>query len=210
MLVLRRFAGFVLLMLGSQTLQAGLNKWVDENGQVHYGDRVPSKYLKKQHEVLNDQGVVVKKYPAYPSREDILNQRKKQREQAEIDKKQKAIEEQQALRDRVLLETFTTERDILMSRDARVDAVQSQITLTEANIKNYEEKLQKLKKRIAAIEASKRKVPENMHKDVVAVSRQLETYYQFVETKEIEKQKIIEDFDKDIKRFRVLRKTTTR
>ena len=210
MLVLRRLAGFVLLMLGSQTLQAGLNKWVDENGQVHYGDRVPSKYLKKQREVLNEQGVVVKKYPAYPSREDILNQRKKQREQAEIDKKQKAIEEQQALRDRVLLETFTTERDILMSRDARVDAVQSQITLTEANIKNYEEKLQKLKKRIAAIEASKRKVPENMRKDVVAVSRQLETYYQFVETKEIEKQKIIDDFDKDIKRFRFLRKTTTR
>ena len=210
MFVLRQFLGLCAVMLVSQSVQAGLNKWVDEEGQVHYGDRVPAKYLKKDREILNDQGVVVKKYKARLSREDLLNKRKQTAAQAEQSRKKKMQQEQEALHDRVLLETFTTERDIVMARDARVDAVQSQISLTETNIQSYESRLQEVKKRIAAIEASKRKVPENLRKEQVSISRQLETYYQYVETKASEKQKIIADFDRDIKRFRVLRKTTTR
>lgn len=210
MLVLSRFAGFVVLMIASQSLQAGLNKWVDENGQVHYGDRVPAKYLKKERSILNDQGIVVKKYKARLTRADILKKQKERQEEAERKRQQAIADAEVALRDRVLLETFTTERDIIIARDARVDAVQSQISLTETNIKNYEEKLRKGKKRILAIEESNRNVPENMRKNVVAVSRQLETYYQYVEAKAIEKQKIIDRFDKDIKRFRELRRTVTR
>ncbi len=210
MFVLRQLLGLCVLALVSQSLQAGLNKWVDENGQVHYGDRVPTKYLKKEREVLNDQGVVVKKYKARLSREDLLNRQKQRAEEVKQSAEEKAIAEQQALHDRVLLETFTTERDIVMARDARVDAVQSQISLTETNIQGYESRLQQIKKRIASIESSNRKVPENLRKEQVAISRQLETYYQYVETKTAEKQKIMESFDSDIKRFRVLRKTVKR
>jgi len=210
MVVVRQLLGFSLLVLMSQSAMAGLNKWVDENGQVHYGDRVPTKYLKKEREILNDQGIVVKKYKARLTHADILNKRKEQAVLAKQNQQEQQLVEEQALHDRVLLDTFTTERDIIMARDARVDAVQSQISLTETNIQNSEEKLQKVKKRIVSIEKSKREVPKNLRKEQIAVSRQLESYYQYVETKANEKQRITDDFDRDIKRFRILRKTTTR
>ena len=35
-------------------------KWVDENGQTQFGDRIPPRYLVKEHEELNEQGVTIK------------------------------------------------------------------------------------------------------------------------------------------------------
>jgi hypothetical protein len=36
-----------------------LYRWVDKNGQVHYGDSVPAEYAEQDREVLNRQGVSV-------------------------------------------------------------------------------------------------------------------------------------------------------
>jgi len=48
------------LWLSVPSLQAGkLYKWVDEDGQTRYGDRIPPQYAKKSNETLNKQGVVV-------------------------------------------------------------------------------------------------------------------------------------------------------
>ena len=41
--------------------QAKLYKWKDENGQIHYGDKIPAKYADKERKELNEQGTVVKK-----------------------------------------------------------------------------------------------------------------------------------------------------
>ena len=44
----------------SGTAGAGqLFRWVDENGKVHYGDRIPPQYAEGRREKLNEQGVVV-------------------------------------------------------------------------------------------------------------------------------------------------------
>lgn len=185
-------------------VQAGLNKWVDEKGQVHYGDRVPSKYLNQQRETLNEQGVVVKQHEAAKTDEELAKEKALQKQHAAAEKERMIAARKAALRDRVLLETFTTEADLVHAREARVEAVDTQILLTETIIKDQEKKLENLKKRIASIEKSGRVVPENLHKEQVSVSRQLETHYKFVESKNEEKQNIIEKFDDDIKRFKEL------
>lgn len=201
---LRKIVIFSVFLLMSVPVQAGLNKWVDENGQVHYGDRVPPKYMHQQREVLNEQGVVVKKVEKGKSEEQLERERKEREANADSNK-QKMIEQRtKALRDRVLLDSYTTERDLLIQRDARVDAVDSQISLTESIIKDQEKKLADVKQRIQDIEQSGREVPENLHKDVIAVGRQLETHYQYVENKTNERQQIIDKFDDDIERFNEL------
>ena len=204
---LRKIVIFSVFLLMSVPVQAGLNKWVDENGQVHYGDRVPPKYMHQQREVLNEQGVVVKKVEKGKSEEQLERERKEREANADSNK-QKMIEQRtKALRDRVLLDSYTTERDLLIQRDARVDAVDSQISLTESIIKDQEQKLADVKQRIQDIEQSGREVPENLHKDVIAVGRQLETHYQYVENKTNERQQIIDKFDDDIERFNELMET---
>lgn len=193
------------LILASMSSYAALNKWVDEHGKVHYGDRVPSQYLKKDRQILSEQGVVVRRIEAKKTEEQLQEEQKSKSKESEAARKKMIEDRKKALRDRVLLETFTTERDLVIARDDRIGAVDSQIQLTESNIKDQEKKLEAVRKQITDIEKSGREVPENTRKEVVSVSRQLETYYQYVENKNIERNEIMKKFDEDIKRFRELK-----
>jgi ribosomal protein L19E len=50
----------VALCLVSNLANAGaLYKWIDENGQIRYSDRLPAAQVKKKHHQLNSQGVVL-------------------------------------------------------------------------------------------------------------------------------------------------------
>ncbi|MCW8911226.1 MAG: DUF4124 domain-containing protein [Gammaproteobacteria bacterium] len=181
---------------------AGMNKWVDEDGVTHYGDRVPAKYLKQKRSVLNEQGVTIREVKSV---EQMKADEIEKQKNLSVMKEKMIVDRKKMLRDRVLLETFTTERDILISRDARVDAINSHIQLTETIIKDHERKLEELKNRIASLEKTGKDVPENMRKELVSVSRQLETNYQYVENKTVEREGIMANFDEDIKRFRDLK-----
>ena len=184
------------------SVHAGVNKWVDDEGVTHYGDRVPAKYLNQRRSVLNKQGVTVRQVKSVDQQQ--AEETEKQKRQS-IVKEKMIVERKKELRDRVLLDTFTTERDILISRDARVDAINSHIQLTETIIKDHERKLAELKKRIESLEKTGKNVPENMRKEIISVSRQLETNYQYVENKTAERADIMASFDEDIKRFRDLK-----
>ncbi len=195
----------VITGLGVAHPAHALKKWVDEHGTTHYGDRVPAKYLKQQHQTLNEQGVIVQTQKATKTKEQVAAEEMQRQKEAEA-KKQKLIEQRkQALHDRVLLDTFTTERDLELARDARIDAIESQISLAKTMIQQDEKKLQEVKKKIQQIEDSGRTVPENMHKKVTSVSRQLENNFAFIEDKSNERTKIIETFNSDVKRFRELK-----
>ena len=55
----------LMLIIGGMTTDASakkkLYKWVDDNGQVHYSDKVPPKQIKKEHQELSGHGVVLEK-----------------------------------------------------------------------------------------------------------------------------------------------------
>jgi hypothetical protein len=194
--------GAVIFSVSAMSVQAvKMHKWVDEKGQVQYGDRVPAQYLKKNRSVLNEQGVVVRKVTATKSQRILDKESENNKEQARKAKEKLIATKKIAMHDKMLLDTFTTKRDLLISRDDRVGAVDSQLQLTESNIKDQEKKLEEVKKRVTSIETSGRSVPDNLLKQVNSVSRQLETYYAYVEDKNKEREEIIKKFDKDIKRF---------
>ncbi|VAW60408.1 hypothetical protein MNBD_GAMMA08-606 [hydrothermal vent metagenome] len=185
---------------------AGLHKWTDENGQVHYGDRVPSKYLRKEHYQLNEQGVTINTSEKLKTEKEESAAQLKNKIKAAEDRKRLIAARKKALRDRVLLDTFTTEKDLSLARDARIEAIDSQLSLAETLIKNDEERLGSLKKRIESIEKASRKAPENLHKEVASISRQIESNYAYVEDKTNERDEIIKTFKQDVIRFRALKK----
>lgn len=53
---------FLLFCVCSLSVQAKMYKWEDEDGNVHFGDKIPNKYLNKGHKELNEQGAVVKSH----------------------------------------------------------------------------------------------------------------------------------------------------
>jgi hypothetical protein len=48
-----------------------LLKWTDENGRIHYGDRIPPKYAKQERKILNEQGIEVKTIDAAKTPEQL-------------------------------------------------------------------------------------------------------------------------------------------
>ena len=50
----------VFLLIGF-SVEAKLYKWTDENGKVHYSDKMPPDQIKNAHEKLSDQGLVKEK-----------------------------------------------------------------------------------------------------------------------------------------------------
>lgn len=199
-------SGFIVAPLLSTCAYAGLNKWVDEKGQIHYGDRVPSEYLRKEHSLLNEQGVVLRTSEAMKTEKELSEAQLKQKIENAKKTKRLIAARKQALRDRVLLDTFTTESDLTLARDARIEAIDSQISLAEALIKNDAKRLANAKQRIESIEKSGRKVPKNLRKEVSSVKRQLKNNYDFIEEKNTERKEIIETFEQDVIRFRALKK----
>ncbi len=197
------FSAISLLLMNSHAF-AEANKWVDKDGVTHYGDRVPREYLRSEHLKLNDQGVVIHKSHAIKSEAELAEEYKQNKIKAEENRKKLIKQKIQQLRDRVLLDTFTTVNDIVAVRDARLEALDSQISLASTLIKNDEEKLSHAQKRITEIEESKRDIPENLRKEVTSINKQLDANYEFIKEKKKERAQIISSFAEDFIRFQEL------
>ena len=180
--------------------QAGLYRWVDEYGAVHYGDKVPAKYLKQEHQELNEQGTTVKKHDRAMTAEEKAEKNRQEAERKRLENEKRA----QALRDRVLTDTYTTERDLIAAKDARLDAIDSQLQLSKELIKNTEETVKKTAQLIETIKASGKMVPESTYAKLEREKLQLATQQGIQQGHQIKRDEVIVQFDGYIERFREL------
>ena len=194
---------FILFFVTFSPVQAKMFKWVDEEGNVHFGDNVPNQYLNKEHKELNAQGAIIEEHEEIkPETEEQKREKirlvRLKREEAEKAKKQ-------AKRDRVLLDTYTTERDLIAARDARLDAVGSQLQLSKSIIADAKRKLEITEQQIIDIESGGKAVPQNISDKMKAESEQLNVYQEVAAGHQKRKQEISEQFESYIKRFSELK-----
>lgn len=191
----------VTLLSSAFAVQATMYKWVDENGQMHFGDQIPPKYIVKEHEELNEQGVTVKHKDAAKTAEQ-----KAQAKRLENERKQAALEEKKKKqRDRVLLDTYTTERDLIVARDSRLDAVGSQIQLAESIIKDSNNKIESMEKQVTQIKASNREVPLDLYQRIDGEKQQVKVQSEVKAEHEKRRDEIAQQFNGYIERFNVLK-----
>lgn len=183
-------------------LQAGrLYKWVDEQGNVHYGDKVPPQYSKQERRVLNDQGVQVDKLDAAKTPEQIAEERRLEEKRREEERR---LAEQRS-HDRMLLATFTTEDDMIMTRDGKIAAIESVIRITQGRIEKLKLTIEEDTRRAANLERAGKKVPEDLHQRITQARAQIERYQGFIHAKHGEQEAIRKQFEDDIRRFRELK-----
>ena len=198
-----RASRLLILMMSALftvSAQAGLYRWVDEYGAVHYGDKVPAKYLKQEHQELNEQGTTVKKHDRAMTSEEKAEKKKLEAERKRLENEKRA----QALRDRVLTDTYTTERDLVAAKDARLDAIDSQLQLSKELIKNTEEKVVKTAQLIETLKASGKMVPESTYAKLEREKLALATQKGVQQGHQITREEVIVQFDGYIERFREL------
>jgi hypothetical protein len=189
------------LLLAPWTAQAILYKWVDDEGRVHFGDRIPVQFQLKAHDEMNHRGIVLKhreaaKTPEQKAEARLLEKERKKIELAEKKRKQ---------RDRVLLDTYTTERDLIVARDSRLEAVGSQVQLAETIISDSNKTIKSLEKQVVQIKASNREVPADIYQRIDSEKQQVKVQSQVKQGHIKRRDEITAQFNGYVERFKVLK-----
>ncbi len=185
---------------------AKLYKWVDEDGNVRYSDRLPLQQTSKEHQQLNSQGIVLNSTDAAKPPEEAATEaeakRKLEAEQLEA-ARIKAVQDR---KDLVLTMTFASEAEIEHARDNRIEVIDSVIRLIETNIESTQKKLDNIKKSATLTYTSKGKeIPGGVAQKIEHFERKIESRNSQMEAKAREKDKMRAKYEADLERFRVLK-----
>ena len=194
---LRLFIFLPALMIAGNAVAERTFKWVDSEGQVHYGNRVPPEYAKAERHVINEQGRTVKVYEAAKTPEE----RAAARAAAEEEARRKALDEKRAIHDRSLLATYATEQDMQLARDGKVASVDALLQLTNSRIESMKLRLLDLTEEAATYERSGKPLPHTLEGQIQNLRSQIVRNEEFVKEKELELSDIRTQFDSDINRF---------
>jgi len=178
-----------------------LYKWVDETGQIRYGDRIPPQYAKKSNKTLNKQGVVVGSKAAAKTKEQIA----KEQQLAKVKAEQERRRQEQAHQDRILLDTFTNEDEMILTRDGKIEAIEAVIRVTKSRTEKIKQRLAQKELRAANLERSGKAVPQKLQQGIREARRQIQYNSDYISNRRKMQQAIREKFELDIKRFRTLK-----
>ncbi|MBI4694235.1 MAG: hypothetical protein HY749_09440 [Gammaproteobacteria bacterium] len=175
--------------------------WTNKEGVRECGNVVPPEYSQDEHEQVSSGGAKVKKTDKARTEAELEAER-----QAAVQKKAAEDEaHKQAARDKVLLDTYSSEGDLLLSRDGQLANIDSQIKLTESHIDKLHKQQDVLIQQAADDERRGKAVPPKLANSIDDLGKQIEENKQFIVNKGADKDRLREKFDADIKRFHELR-----
>lgn len=197
---MRYFALLLLAAVASQPAWAGMYKWVDEKGATHYGDTIPPQYANQATTELNKKGMVIRKTDAALTPEQI--QAKKEEEARKKEETLKAAEQQR--KDKTLLNTYTSEKEVDLARDRNLQQSELVIKSTQSRIKSVQGRLDQYRKQADTIARSKKPVPGDLQTDIKNAEQELARLEDIVSQKQKEMETIKVRFEGDKKRYREL------
>jgi hypothetical protein len=175
---------------------AATYKWTDEDGKVHYSDKAPPEAPKGGAAVLDKQGRQVKKIEAPLSPEAI-------KAKAEEDERQKAAakaRDDQARKDRALMQSYTSENEIDLARQRAVSTLEAQI----ASAQTYTETLQRQQKAVAGRKQAYagKPIPIELERESASLEEEISRQNILVRQKSEELTMVAEKYDTIKQRWR--------
>jgi chromosome segregation ATPase len=121
---------------------AGMYKWTDDQGIVHYSDQMPADAVNKGGVMMDRQGRQIKKIdatltPAQAKLKEAEDERQRQLAKVQEDKMR---------RDIALTHSYTSEEEIEFARSRAMQAIESQLKSAETYIADLMRRQQELKK----------------------------------------------------------------
>lgn len=193
---------FALLIAVSHSASAKLYKWVDEQGNIQYSDKLPPEVVKKPHEKLDKRGLIIDKTGRAKTPEEIAEEERVRKLQEET-QRQIAI---QKAKDRVLLNTYRSDDDIILARDGKLATIDSQIRITYTNITRLKDRLSGYKQRAATLERKGSKIPAQLQTGIENTRQEINDSYASILRQEKDKETIRNKYAQDLERFRKLSK----
>ena len=175
--------------------------WHNKDGVRECGNAVPPEYAQQGTETKDKFGVTIGATGRAKTIEELEAERaagKAREQEVEAGKRREA-------QDRVLLDTFATEDDLVLTRDGQITHLESQIHLVESHIDKLQKNLDQMIERAAEIERRGEKPSDDVVKNIDNVRSQIDDNHKFIATKHKEQAQIRERFEADISRFRELK-----
>jgi uncharacterized protein DUF4124 len=188
----------ILAMLVAVPADAGrLYKWVDEDGNVHYGSQIPPEYAGQESQVLNEQAVTLETRERERTDEELDAAAVQRREDAE----QQRVEDAQARADRVLLDSYASVADMETARDSRIAALEAQVSVTAGRIGGIQSRVIELEEQIGLATARDREPDPEVVAELEATRGQLLTNQRFLQARRDEQDRIRAQFAEDIEHY---------
>lgn len=196
-----RFISIMMLVAFSQSAGAAMYKWVDEKGVTQYGDTLPPQYVNQGSAELNQRGQVVKKTTRAVTEEERKALEADTAKKIEENKK----EMEQKRRDKALIDTYSSEKEIELGRDRNLQATQAQIDSTQVRIKSIQTRLDGLRKQADPLIKARKPVPADLAAEIKATEDEIKRLQESITKRKQEIDAINIRCEEDKKRYRELK-----
>lgn len=183
----------VAVVLGTLSLSAHakLYKWVDDQGETHYGEVVPPEYADRDQVQIDKEGRVIKKKE---DAEDIQG-KKTPEQQAEIEQRR---------RDKALLNTYSNEKEIDLARDRNLQQVEALIGSIQIMQHSAQESLDDFNKEASDTRRAGRPIPPSLQADLDAARAKVERLKHELSAAQEKAASVKASFEADRLRYRQL------
>lgn len=181
-----------LLAAVSLNAEAKLYKWVDENGTTHYGETIPPRYAGSNAQTF-DKGRVQK------------NDEKHDKNAKERPRILTPEQEQAERRDNALINTYSSEAEIDLSRDRNLQQVEARISSYTTLLKSAKENLVSLEQEKERITQQGRKIPKSLVEDLSEAQQRIDKFQNDLDMSNEELEAVKEKYAADKARYRELK-----
>lgn len=188
----------VTLLFSLQVHAKKLYKWVDENGQVHYSDKVPAEQIKNEHQELNDQAVVLENVGKAKTKEQLKAERLAEEERL----RQLKIAEKEEQKRQMIIKSYANEGEIIRLKEERLFAIEKNIEGAKQNLVFQKKSLEDMMKMAADRERSGQEVSEVLLNRIKTIEEKIQYQNEFIVAKEKEVTKVNKQFDDDLEKYR--------
>ena len=196
-----------IALIIASTAQAGLYRWVDDNGKVHFSDKVPASASKKTHTKLNKLGEVTKEVdPALKQKLEDERAAAK-REKAQLAEIRRIKAQAQAViqeRDDNLLATYENENELIRYFEGKIKMLQGNGKILEAQNKVLAKKVVRLEEK--AVKTNQEATLKNISKKIVNIQQTIEQYEQALSENDKQVASVTENYQIDLARYKELTK----
>jgi len=182
-----------------QTKEQYTYRCTGKDGKKYYGQTIPQPCLGEPMELINKHGLVVKRID--PQAEEKARLAKEA--EAERKRETEAAEKDAVRRNRALLATYTSEKDIQDSRARALRDHHKQVQDVERRIDELKKRQARFEKDLAVYkEAGKGEPPSRLKEEVIHVEIDLKAQQSLLDAKKKEADGINARYDDDLARYR--------
>lgn len=181
-------------------LDAGLYRWVDSNGKVHYTDVIPPNAAPQGHSELDKQGMTRKVVPAAPTPEALDAQQRSET----LARLRAEKENEQQRRDNYLLANYASLAELEAVFKSKLSMLENSTRSMQERRNSLNKRLEMVKKQVEGLQKTpQRKTLESYISDAETTLRQ---YDHALQENQTEQDKLHQDYQKDKARLSELLK----